>query len=118
MTETNYEMAEWSPNIVYVNELILKMIAENINEVVLTEKQDLMNMLDNEKNFYNEEGVRELPAYGKVINRMKVVNGLDPVYYKEEKMGKFNVNTDGQFYKFETTIGVKDSYLKIVKHIS
>jgi hypothetical protein len=55
MTE---EMAEWSPNIVYVNELLMKIITENINEIKITDKDDLMNLLSNEKNFYNEEGIR------------------------------------------------------------
>ncbi len=45
------------------------------------------------------------------------MSGLNPLYYKEEKMGKFNVNAKGLAYKFETIIGVKDSFFKLVKHI-
>ena len=51
MTESNYEIVEWSPNIVYVNELLRKMITENINEIKITDEDDLMNLLGNEKNF-------------------------------------------------------------------
>ncbi len=111
-------LLEASPNVVYVNELLSKMIAENINEVKLTEEDYLMNVLDLKKNTYNEETVKELPEYRKIVNRIKVLSGLNPVHYKEEKMGKFSVRTNGQDYKIETTIGVKDSYVKLVKQIA
>ena len=67
------------------------MIAENINEVKLTEEDYLMNVMDLEKNTCNEETDRELPEYRKIVNYIKVVSGLNLVRYKEEKMGKFTV---------------------------
>lgn len=104
-----------SPSIAYVNCMVLKMIKKNIDEVILAEKDDLMGLLGKEECIGNEEVFRILPEYRKIVNRIKVLSGLNPVRYKEEKMGKFNVKTDGQDYKIETTIGVKDSYVKIVK---
>ncbi len=82
------EMCVNSAAIDYVEWLLNHAVAKGTHEVVITSGRSLPAL----ETFCKERGMEMRPSVEHVINRLKVLSGLSPVRYPEEKKGIIKKN--------------------------
>jgi len=103
------ELQEASPAKAWVNLFLLHMCRDSVSSLTLQRSKGIPPIPLEE----------EVPPGGfdfdRIINRLKVLAGLDPVIYKEPRKGKISLCIQGTWYHLDTTFtdSVADSQCEI-----
>ena len=73
------------------------------------EFKEITHTKDSEKITYKDQTA----SYAKVLNRLKVMAGLDPVYDPQQNDGIINMQTPKQHVCFRLTVGPSDTWFKL-----
>jgi hypothetical protein len=82
------ELAESSPTKKYLNLLMWQMVRQDLAELTLWQMQRLP--------VPEHCTPSELPPFASVVNRLKVMAGLDPVIYQQPKEGRIELRIGGR----------------------
>ena len=96
------ELSEPSPVRTWVNLFLMHMHKEHLENVVLKKSEGIPPIS------YEDEVPEGGFDFDKIINRLKVMSGLDPETFKKPREGNIRVNISGRDYIIKTTF--LDSY--------
>jgi hypothetical protein len=91
------ELANRNPAAVWVNLLLLHMYKSNLESFTLKKSEGIPLIP------HRDEVPEGELDFTKIINRLKVMSGLDPVVYKEQHEGKISLCFCGIWHNVKTT---------------
>jgi hypothetical protein len=91
------DLSDQVPEKVWVNLFLLDMFRSKRESVTLNRSQGIPSIpLEDE---VPEGGL----DFDKIMNRLKVMSGLDPIVYRTRREGKFSLGVSGIYYTARTT---------------
>ena len=106
------ELTESSPGKVWVNLFLLDLFRRKIESCTLSRSQGIPSIP------FEEEVPEGGFDFTKIINRLKVMSGLDPVVFKTQQEGKIPLGIGGIYYTATTTFVDSDKDSKCTITIS
>ena len=90
------ELRGRSPAKTWVNLLLLDMSRDSVNTYTLKQSQGIPPVA-------HEEDLPEGEiSFERIINRLKVMAGLDPIRFTEPKKGSLSISVSGNWFTFNT----------------
>lgn len=101
-------LANRSPAKAWVNLLLMHIYKSHIESFTLKKSEGIPLIP------LRDEVPKGELDFAKIINRLKVMSGLDPVVYKEQHEGKISLGIGGIYYTAKTTFIDSDDDSKCV----